>query len=206
MSTVVDICACCQRPWEAVATLSGRPATSVGRADGTACADCLPHLGFSLRSDREHLQLWQALTERQSREHAQEASALRTRITELEQELRSRPERLVDRHVDLNELQAARSEADRAFRSREMAWQALVEIRLLHREEDDGQCRCGLRLDRCRVAQIVDRYPALQRWEKEQIERVRRGEAHALPDGHPALLDRRHAVSRLPEHDPRTPS
>lgn len=64
MRTMTTVCACCQRPWEVVATLSGQPASAVGRSDGTVCADCLPHVGFSLRSDKEHLQLWQALIER----------------------------------------------------------------------------------------------------------------------------------------------
>jgi hypothetical protein len=50
----------------------------------------------------------------------------------------------VDRYVDFDALHAARSEAERAFRSREMAWRALVEVRLLHQEEGDRQCRCGL--------------------------------------------------------------
>jgi hypothetical protein len=89
------------------------------------------------------------------------------------------------------ELEEAREEADRAFRSRENAWQALCMVRLLHREGQPGQCRCGLRLDRCKTAQIVDHYPALEKWEKEQVLRLRRGLSHNLPEGHPAVLDRR---------------
>ena len=48
-------------------------------------------------------------------------------------------------------------------------------MRLLHREVDDGKCRCGQRMDRCAVAQIVGRYPGLRRWEEEQVKRLRRG-------------------------------
>lgn len=103
----------------------------------------------------------------------------------------------MDRYIDLDALQSARSEADRAFRSREMAWQALVEVRLLHREEDE-RCRCGLRVDRCSVAQIVDLYPALRGWEDEQAERLRRAANLTLfPDAHPAVLDRRRGAAKL---------
>lgn len=120
---------------------------------------------------------------------------MRERIDALEQELRDRPERVVDRYVDLDKLQLVQAEAERAFRSREHAWQALTEVRLLHREDDDGHCRCGTRADRCPIAAIADRYPALKAWEDEQVDRLRRGESHALPDGHPAVLDRRGAPS-----------
>jgi hypothetical protein len=112
------------------------------------------------------------------------------RIAELEQELHDRPTRPVHHWVDQDELEKAREEAQRAFRSRENAWQALCEIRLLHREGQAGQCRCGLRLDRCKIVQIVDHYPALEKWEKEQLSRVRGGLTHNLPEGHPAVLDR----------------
>lgn len=40
-------------------------------------------------------------------------------------------------------------------RSRENAWQALCEIRLLHRDASDGKCRCGKRYDDCPEVQIV---------------------------------------------------
>jgi hypothetical protein len=119
------------------------------------------------------------------------AGGLRRVIAEREQELADRPEKIVDKYIDVGELNEARAEAERAFRSRENAWQALVEIRLLHREVDDSKCRCGQRMDRCEVAVIVDRYPGVASWEAEQIARLKRGERHALPDGHPEILDRR---------------
>jgi hypothetical protein len=115
---------------------------------------------------------------------------LREHIAELEQELHDRPTQTVDRWVDLDQLDEARERADRAYRSREHAWQALCMVRLLHREAQAGKCRCGQRLDRCEIAQIVDRHPGLAKWEKDQVRRLRTGETHALPEGHPAVLDR----------------
>jgi hypothetical protein len=186
---VSDTCSCCRRPWEVCDTFSGRCVESQSR--DAICAQCFDHQGFAMRSDPEHIELWRSFLERQQQEHQAVVAQLRGRIIGLEQELRERPEKVVERYIDADELQAARAEADRAFRSRQMAWQALVEIRLLHREIDNGMCRCSMRVDRCPIAEIVARYPALARWEKEQYERLRRDESHALPENHPAVLDPR---------------
>jgi hypothetical protein len=144
-----------------------------------------------MQMNTEHVKAWEALTARRSSEHAAQLSQLRVEIAQVRQELVSRPEKIVDRYIEADVLEAAQNEAQRAFRSRENAWQALTEVRLLHRETDDVKCRCGVRIDRCAVAKIVERYPGLRRWEEEQVSRLRRGEPHALPDAHPAVLDRR---------------
>jgi hypothetical protein len=144
-----------------------------------------------MEASRVHSEFWRELARSRQRDHDATGARLKARIAELEQELRDRPTQTVERWVDRDQLEEAREEADRAFRSRENAWQALCMVRLIHREGQPGQCRCGLRLDRCKVAQIMDHYPALEKWEKEQVRRLRRGLSHNLPDGHPALLDRR---------------
>jgi hypothetical protein len=135
--------------------------------------------------------MWRALARSRKQDHERVEVQLRDQIAQLEQDLRDRPTRTVDRWVDRDELEEARSEADRAFRSRENAWQALCMVRLFHREGQPGQCRCGQRLDRWKTAPIVDHYPALEKWEREQVRRLRSGLSHNLPEGHPALLDRR---------------
>jgi uncharacterized protein (DUF3084 family) len=106
--------------------------------------------------NRVHIELWQEFARSQQRAFNVKEDQLKNRIGQLEQELRDRPTQTVDRYVNLEELEEARKEAERAFRSRENAWQALCMIRLKHREGQPGQCRCGLRLDRCEVALIVD--------------------------------------------------
>jgi hypothetical protein len=155
------------------------------------CPPCHDHAPDTPEANQAHIEMWKALARSRKQDHERVEVQLRDRIAELEQELRDRPTRTVDRWVNRDELEEAQEEAQRAFRSRENAWQALCEVRLLHREGQPGQCRCGLRLDRCKVAQIVDHYPALEKWEREQVSRLRRGLIHALPEGHPALLDRR---------------
>jgi hypothetical protein len=109
--------------------------------------------------DRAHIQVWRELASAQRRSHRAEATLLKDRIAELEQEPRARPKETLERYVDQDELDGARAKAERAFRSRENAWQGLCEVRLIHREGEPGWCRCSQRLDRCKVAMIVDRYP-----------------------------------------------
>jgi len=144
-----------------------------------------------LRSDPEHIELWRSFLDARQRAHQREVSELWDQIADLRLQLEARPEKIVERWVGTDEIKAAESEAQRAFRTREYAWQGLTEIRLLHREADAGKCRCGERFDQCREAQILGRYPVLVKWEKEQYERLRRGESHALPDNHPAIVDPR---------------
>ena len=166
------------------------------------CAICLRHLGdvasIARRREAQHAKMWaedqrealEALEER----HGRVLASLQQQVAQLQQTLDDRPERVVVQNLDLQEVRAAHDARDAAYRSRDTAYQALCELRLLHHETGDGQCRCGRRVDRCDVAGIVDRYPALRLWEDKQAEFLRRGLPHLLPDGHPAVLDRRSGV------------
>lgn len=174
-----DRCACCKRPWDVCFAEARR-----WDARDFVCHECKPHQGFTMRSDPEHIQLWRVLVAEQQREHDRLITDLRAKVADLEERLRKGP-----RPIGEHEVRAAQSEAQRAFLSRENAWQALCEIRVLHRENADGKCRCGERFDRCPEAQIVDLYPALVKWERDQYDRLRRGQRHDLPDRHPAIVD-----------------
>lgn len=183
-----DVCSCCLRPWDVCVTDTGG---FYGRDRQQTCPPCHDHGPFMMAANRAHIDLWQSLARGRQRNHDATEARLERRITELEQEIRDRPTQTVERYVDRDKLEAAREEAERAFRSRENAWQALCMVRLIHREGQPDQCRCGLRLDRCKVAPIVDHYPGLEKWEKEQVHRLRNGLDHNLPEGHPVLLDAR---------------
>jgi hypothetical protein len=182
------VCTCCQRPWD---VCIGATVAFGGLTRQRTCPACHGHGPSAMERDRTHIELWRVFLHSQQCDHNAKETLLQTRISDLEQELYDRPERIVERYVDLEELNEARGEARRAFRSRENAWQALCLVRLLHREGLPGECRCGLRLDRCETARIVDHYPGLEKWEREQVRRLRNGYDHNLPDGHPAVLDPR---------------
>lgn len=183
---LTDTCSCCRRPWD-ICFSSPRH----GTPREFVCDDCKPHQGSTFRSDPEHIELYKALLSAEEREHGNEVTRLNGRIADLERELQERPEKLVERWHGADEIQAATDEQQRAFRSRQNAWQALCEIRLLHREASDGKCRCGKRFKDCPEAQIVGYYPGLARWEKQEWERYKKYEDHALPERHPALTDPR---------------
>ena len=184
-----DVCTCCKRPWTVCVGESRRFSP---QSRQLTCPPCHGHGPNAIESDRVHKELWRLLGEKQAREHRAEVDQLREQIAQLEQKLADRPVKEVQRFMDADELREYKDEADRAFRSRENAWQALCEIRLIHREGEPGRCRCGTQLHRCPIAEIVDRYPGLAKWEEEQIRRLRSGNRHMLPDRHPAVLDRRY--------------
>lgn len=118
-------------------------------------------------------------------------SPVRNRLASLQQVLDDRPEKQVVKYVNLDKLEEATREQERAFRSRQNAWQALSEVRVFHRERDPGQCQCGARYEKCKVAEIVDRYPALAKWEATEVAKLRRGQPSGLPENQIARLDAR---------------
>lgn len=171
--------------------LTGGLGRETGPASSSVCGDCLPHVQSNMQANREHLVLWAAYAGHVQALGEQTAAELRALLASKDAELANRPEKIVDRYVDADKLEDARTEADRAFRSRDRAYRALIAIRIQHRELDDRKCRCGLKFDQCNIGQALGSYPGLLGWEKRQIERARRDEPHQLPDNHPALLDRR---------------
>jgi len=184
-------CYCCKRPWDVCIRAAGQGPDELRRPQRGVCRQCHDHGPDVNQKDFAHLEMWTDFARALRRDYRDKEAELRRTVSGLEQQLLDRPEKIVERYIGQDEIDEAREEAERAFRSREMAFRALCEVRLLHREGQPGQCRCGLRLDRCPMAEIVDRYRALEKWEIEQYRRLKAGKTHNLPDGHPALLDPR---------------
>jgi hypothetical protein len=143
--------------------------------------------------DRQHHEMYaegaRYAIEVSEQAHAAEVERLQQRIRELEEELAARPVRIVTENLDLERVQEAERQRDQAYRSREMAFQALAEVHMLHFSRDSKRCSCGTAYVHCKIAQIVDQHPALMRWERRQAERKRNGLDHLLPPGHPGVLD-----------------
>ena len=98
---------------------------------------------------------------------------------------------MVKQNLDLETVQAAKAESERAFRSRDHAFLMLSRIHLLHHEVTGCRCRCGLTWERREIAAIVDSSKALKNWEHKQSERRRLGRDHVLPPNHPGVVDAR---------------
>jgi hypothetical protein len=192
---MTDRCTCCKREWPMIVLPSGRTADGRGRRDDGICPDCWEHAPFAQQRDAEHLAWWQAQFDQSRTEAAASKATLEGRLdalqAHLESEMRNRPERIVEKWINREVIDAAEAKAESAYRSRERAWQGLCELRLLHREGTGGRCRCGARRDQCAEAEILDAYPGIVRWEAEQIARLRRHQPHALPPNHPVVLDPR---------------
>jgi hypothetical protein len=114
---------------------------------------------------------------------------LRDQLAAAQRELDERPEKEVIKYIGQDEIRAAREEGQRAFASRQRAWQALSEIQCLHRERNNGQCQCGRLFKKCNEAQIIAKYSALMDWVKDELERLKRGLYCDLPEEHPARFD-----------------
>ena len=88
-------------------------------------------------------------------------------------------------------MTAAWEQRDAAYRSRDHAYRALWAVDRLHHEDEarDGYCGCGRHADRCMVlAAIWPAVDSLIKWEKNQIDRLQRGQPHGLPAEHPEVL------------------
>jgi hypothetical protein len=120
-----------------------------------------------------------------------EVERLKAQLAAARQELDERPEKEVVKYIGEDEINAAEEERQRAFASRQRAWQALSEIHSRHRERNEGQCQCGRPFDKCGDAQIIAGYPAFTNWLTAELARLRRHLDCALPASHPARFDPR---------------
>lgn len=139
----------------------------------------------------EHIPLWQTYVANLKREHDIELADAERRVSEAHQALAQRPEKIVEKYINQQDIVAAEEKADRAFRSRQVAWRALSELGMAHTELPGDRCRCGKHRRSCNEAAVVTSVAGLPAWEARQAAEHRAGRRHFLPDGHPALLDHR---------------
>lgn len=185
-------CTCCGRPWERCPVESKRVGLrGPGRNPDNVCRDCIAHAGFGLQMSTEHIPLWAEYVAEVQAEAQRLVAEADGRAARAQAELAERPERVVEKYLNEEEVRTARSEADRAFRSREHAWHDLSALGLLHTELDGDRCRCGKDRRSCPEAAIVDAVRGLGAWESRQAAEHRAGRRHFLPEGHPALIDHR---------------
>lgn len=138
--------------------------------------------------DLDHLRVWQALT----LELRQEIAKQKTAVADMQDELDARPTRIVTENLDQQQVDEAKAERDQAYQSRDRAFHLLSAAALLHSEAEPNRCACGLQLQKCAVAQLLEEEGrGLRNWESKQRQRMEDGYPHSLPDNHPFVLDRR---------------
>jgi hypothetical protein len=160
------------------------------------CPDCELHQGNTIvkiqRCNSDHLRAWRGAQSSLQAKANREKELLGQQLEEARLELEKRPIKIVHENLDAETVADAESRRDKAYKSRDLTMHTLSRIRLLHRNDGKGKCACGEAYSKCKTAQVIeDDVIALDRWEKNQADRLRRGLTHFLPDNHPAVLDRR---------------
>jgi hypothetical protein len=182
-------CDCCKRPWAVCVEPDQRWKPPKNQL---TCRTCWEHAAAAWsKRDADHIELWRELINSRVGKLGGEIRQLKDQLAAAQQELDERPEKEVVKYIGEDEIRAAQEEAQRAFASRQRAWQALSQIQAMHRERNDGRCQCGLQFTKCKEAQIISGYPALIDWVKDELARLNCGLDCDLPDKHPARFDPR---------------
>lgn len=196
-------CPCCLLSNETIFTSSH---------EQVICNACKVHIGDgpgkAVRRDRDHVNLWHSEFTLALERHDEEMSRLRAEVAtrdETIEELRGEVEELrqavrdgigaaelpaVERWWADERVAAAHTERDRAYKSRSHVYRVLWALTELHHESlHSDRCSCGKQRNGCKELAKVRRVEGgLRKWERNEIERMERGEPHGLPDEHPEVL------------------
>jgi hypothetical protein len=143
------------------------------------------------RRDTDHVRAWSQERVVRSAQAQRVQEQLEKQLEEARLELAQRPVNVIHENLDVEIVAEAESRRDAAYRSRDLAMRELCKIRLLHREDGQGQCGCGNSYSKCKTTKVIYNNSALEKWESGQIARMRKNLDHSLPDNHPVVLDRR---------------
>lgn len=184
--------------------------TFKSRSDHVICRGCQRHQGDSVRTlrqrDSDHHGLWASTAAVAAEDAAKRETSLHDRIRSLEEKIGhvqvenddlretvrrgfdAAPLPAVEKWLHDAEVQESYRRRDSAFRLRDEAFRAIWQVDTLHRlkAENERQCVCGDPATDCR--ELVALEPvvgSLDRWEREQLDRLRRGLSCGLPDNHP---------------------
>lgn len=187
--------------------------TFTSQSDQVVCKGCIRHQGDATvkanHRDTDHVGLWRSELALTKEEHDEVVAQLRVEIERRDQQIadqrteiadlqavvragvESAPLPAVARWFADEQVIAAHSQRDSAYRSRDHAYRALWAADRLHHENysREGYCACGRRLHQCKeLGAIASAATALDKWEKEQIERLRLSQPDGLPAEHPEVL------------------
>lgn len=202
--TVIAECQCCHVEQEFKFT---------SNSDHVICKGCIRHQGDTKRQadqrDRDHVGLWRSELEIQREDHTSQISDLRSEIEKRDQQLAQQradieflkeairqglentPPEIVPQWWESEKVAEAQTQRDQAYRSRDFSYQSLWALDQIHHEDDHrmGYCACGKRVQVCNeFNSIAPIRLALDRWERNQLDRLSRQQEHSLPDEHPEAL------------------
>lgn len=180
------------------------------------CRGCARHQGGTLdklrQRDSDHVGLWTSTLAVMQDEHAEQVAAWRgvvqaerQKVADVNDELeatrsqlmekyREVPDGAVARWLDSVAVQAAREDAQKAYKARDAAMRTMWHVNELHHAKNASmtQCSCGKATDHCKVWNTLEpERPYLDRWEKTQIERLEKSLPHGLPRHHPKVREYR---------------
>ena len=187
--------------------------TFTSSSDQVVCKSCTRHQGQTTvkanQRDTDHVGLWKSELELAKINRREDIARLQEAIAHRDQQLRERrkeisdlqavvragvesaPSPMVERWYTDEKVVEALQLRDAAYRSRDRAYRSLWWLARLHREDDarDGYCVCRRTVRGCKEWQAVaGAFPALNKWERDQIDRLHSGQPDGLPDDHPEVL------------------
>ncbi|SDL03072.1 hypothetical protein SAMN05216282_12328 [Cryobacterium psychrotolerans] len=195
-------CWCCQ---------ALQPFKFTSATDQVVCSFCVRHLGADRaeKRDRDHLRMWVEILvdERESNRNTVEKltatlaerdaalAGLTTRVDELTNvvagEFDRAPTAQVRSLLENEVVKRADKRAALEQRRNDRLMAAIWRVDRLHREgeRDPHTCVCGTSLARCAEWQAVEPVrQALRDWEAKNLQLLRDGQRHALPDDHPDVV------------------
>lgn len=172
------------------------------------CGICVKHQGSHPadldRRNKQHLEQWvldferqqQMYEDRQAKRDAEKdraISELQATIEKLEDQIRSKPVRYVERNLDQEIVDEAKIERGESYAARDRAYRTLAQFRVMHHDTGRGFCKCETGLDECAETQALNGDQSFLRWEARQVQYIRRNGEYAsqLPQGHPGRINPR---------------
>lgn len=195
-------CWCCQ---------ALQPFKFTSATDQVVCSFCVRHLGADRaeKRDKDHLRMWveTLVDERESNRSTVEKltatlaerdaalAALTARVDELTNvvagEFDRAPSGQVRSLLENEVVKRADKRAALEQRRNDRMMAAIWRVDRLHREgeRDPLTCVCGTPLVRCAEWRAVEPVrQALRDWETKNVQLLRDGQRHALPDDHPDVV------------------
>lgn len=195
-------CWCCQ---------ALQPFKFTSPTDQVVCSFCVRHLGSDRaeKRDQDHLKMWveTLIDEREANRSAveklnavlaqndQELADLRAQVAELTNivagEFDRTPSGSVRSLLENDIVKRAEKKSALEQRRNDRAMVALWRVNLLHREGelDALTCVCGASVARCDAWKAIEPVrQSLYDWETKNLNLLRQGLRHALPDDHPEVV------------------